>query len=155
MKDKGTAAILAFFLGPFGIHRFYLGQAGLGVVYLLFCWTPVIWIISVIDFLAFLLGSTHSFDLKYNRSMTNHHQPMVQVTQNAYHAPAPHAQAAPTPQSAARREDQLERLEKLHSLKERGILSEDEFMLEKSKILGHQSTTPAKQENEWNDPFLG
>ncbi len=33
MKSKVTAALLAFFLGIFGVHRFYLGQRFLGVLY--------------------------------------------------------------------------------------------------------------------------
>ncbi|RKO71209.1 TM2 domain-containing protein [Sphingobacterium puteale] len=41
MKDKTTAALMAFFLGGFGAHRFYLGQIGLGFLYLLFCWTLI------------------------------------------------------------------------------------------------------------------
>ena len=28
MKDKTTAALLAFFLGGFGVHKFYLGEKG-------------------------------------------------------------------------------------------------------------------------------
>ncbi|MGH9842984.1 MAG: TM2 domain-containing protein [Blastocatellia bacterium] len=34
-KSKGTAALLAFFLGVLGIHRFYLGYNGIGIVQLL------------------------------------------------------------------------------------------------------------------------
>lgn len=34
-KSKGTAALLAFFLGGLGIHRFYLGHAGIGIAQLL------------------------------------------------------------------------------------------------------------------------
>lgn len=30
-KSKGTAALLAFFLGGFGVHNFYLGQKGRGI----------------------------------------------------------------------------------------------------------------------------
>ncbi|TJY66707.1 TM2 domain-containing protein [Sphingobacterium alkalisoli] len=30
MKDKTTAAVLAFFLGGIGVHRFYLGQNDIG-----------------------------------------------------------------------------------------------------------------------------
>ncbi|MGM9508565.1 TM2 domain-containing protein [Larkinella sp. GY13] len=37
MKSKSTAALLAFFLGGLGIHKFYLRQTGWGVAYLLFC----------------------------------------------------------------------------------------------------------------------
>ncbi len=34
MKSRKTAMLLAIFLGYLGIHRFYLGQIGLGVLYL-------------------------------------------------------------------------------------------------------------------------
>ena len=33
MKDKNIAAILAFFFGWMGAHKFYLGQIGSGVVF--------------------------------------------------------------------------------------------------------------------------
>jgi TM2 domain-containing membrane protein YozV len=39
MKSKSTAIIWCFFLGGLGAHKFYLGQAGLGVLYILFFWT--------------------------------------------------------------------------------------------------------------------
>jgi TM2 domain-containing membrane protein YozV len=35
LKSKGTAAVLAFFLGAFGGHNFYLGHTGRGVVQLI------------------------------------------------------------------------------------------------------------------------
>lgn len=34
-KTKGTTALLCFFLGWLGIHRFYVGKTGTGVLYLL------------------------------------------------------------------------------------------------------------------------
>ncbi len=40
-KNPTTAVLLALFLGGLGIHKFYLGQAGWGVAYLLFCWTYI------------------------------------------------------------------------------------------------------------------
>jgi len=66
MKNKNTAAILAFFLGGIGVHRFYLNQTLLGVVYLLLCWTFVPLFIALIDFIVFLSMSQEKFDLKYN-----------------------------------------------------------------------------------------
>src|SRR5665647_305696 len=38
-KSKLAAALFALFLGGFGIHKFYLGCTGMGILYLLFCWT--------------------------------------------------------------------------------------------------------------------
>lgn len=35
MKSKTTAYLLWFFLGGLGIHKFYLGKHGMGIVYLL------------------------------------------------------------------------------------------------------------------------
>ena len=40
-KTKIAAALLAIFLGSFGIHKFYLGQTGKGVLYLIFFWTAI------------------------------------------------------------------------------------------------------------------
>lgn len=48
-KDPTTALLLALLLGYVGGHKFYLGQVGLGVVYLLFCWTFVPGVIAFIE----------------------------------------------------------------------------------------------------------
>lgn len=65
-KDKNTASILAFLLGGFGIHKFYLGQTVLGCIYLLFCWAFIPVFIALIDFFIFIFMSQNKFDLKYN-----------------------------------------------------------------------------------------
>ncbi len=65
-KSKGTAAVLCFLLGAFGGHKFYLGKTGMGFLYLIFCWTWVPCIISVIDFIILLCMSDAEFDQKYN-----------------------------------------------------------------------------------------
>lgn len=48
-KDPTTALLLALFLGGIGGHKFYLGQVGLGVVYLLFSWTFIPGIVAFIE----------------------------------------------------------------------------------------------------------
>ena len=62
-KSKTTAVILALFLGDIGIHKFYLGQAGQGIIYLLLCWTFIPVILSIIDIIHYLLNSLHSNNL--------------------------------------------------------------------------------------------
>lgn len=48
-KDPAVGFLLAFFLGSFGAHRFYLGQNGLAVLYLLFFWTGIPGLISFVE----------------------------------------------------------------------------------------------------------
>ena len=48
-KDEVVGVLLAFFLGTFGAHKFYMGQTGLGLLYLCFFWTGVPTIISLIE----------------------------------------------------------------------------------------------------------
>ncbi len=64
-KSRIVAALLAFFLGSFGVHKFYLGQIGLGVAYLLFCWTFIPSIIAFFEFIFFLIMSDDEFNRKY------------------------------------------------------------------------------------------
>lgn len=64
-KDKTAAAILAFFCGGFGFHRFYLGQWW-GVFYLLFACTGIPSFVAFIEFIVFLCTSRESWDAKHN-----------------------------------------------------------------------------------------
>ena len=53
-KDKTTIFLLTFFLGGLGAHKFYMGNIGLGILYLVFCWTFVPAFIALIEcFLVF------------------------------------------------------------------------------------------------------
>lgn len=48
-KNPSTAVLLALFLGGLGVHKFYMGQTGLGILYLLFCWTYIPAIVGFIE----------------------------------------------------------------------------------------------------------
>ena len=54
-KSTGVALLLALFLGGIGAHNFYLGNTTSGVIFLLFCWTFIPMIISLIQ--CFFMGS--------------------------------------------------------------------------------------------------
>lgn len=47
--NKLVYALLGIFLGSFGIHKFYAGKIGMGVLYLLFCWTFIPGLIGFIE----------------------------------------------------------------------------------------------------------
>lgn len=69
-KDKVTTALLAWFLGIFGAHRFYLGQNGMGIGYLLGTLTVIgaifTGIISFVDAIGILIMPQDTFDRRYN-----------------------------------------------------------------------------------------
>ena len=64
-KSRITAALLAIFVGGFGIHKFYLARPFQGIVYLLLCWTLLPAIIGFIEGIAYLCMSDTGFARKY------------------------------------------------------------------------------------------
>lgn len=64
-KSRPTAAVLAIFLGGLGIHRFYLGDTGLGLIYLLFSWTFIPAIVGLIEGILFLTKTDEDFARQY------------------------------------------------------------------------------------------
>lgn len=65
-KSKGVALLLCFFLGGLGVHQFYLGNTAMGVAYLLFSWTCIPELISIIDFFVLLCMNEAYFHGKYD-----------------------------------------------------------------------------------------
>lgn len=49
------AFLLCFFLGPLGVHRFYVGKIGTGILHLLTLGALGIW--TLIDFIMIVIGS--------------------------------------------------------------------------------------------------
>ncbi len=66
MKDKTLAGLLALILGSLGIHRFYLGQTKLGILYIILLFTGISAILGLIDAVLFLTMNQEDFDDKYN-----------------------------------------------------------------------------------------
>lgn len=64
-KSRLAAALFAFFLGGLGVHKFYLGRIGWGIVYLLFCWTFIPAIVALIEGILLLVMSDDEFNRKY------------------------------------------------------------------------------------------
>lgn len=64
-KEWLVTLLLAFFLGVFGVHRFYTGHIGIGIVQLLTLGGCGIW--AVIDFILILVGSYTDADGKQLR----------------------------------------------------------------------------------------
>jgi len=125
MKSKSTAYILWFFLGIFGAHKFYLNKVGMGVLYL---FTGGIfgigWFIDL-----FTLGSqVDTYNALFYRPFLGNSSVNTNIVVNV---PGNDAKAP----SHATIQSISEQLQTLHDLKEKGILSEEEFTAQKSKIL--------------------
>jgi len=56
-----VAGILGIILGVFGIHKFYLGKIGNGMMYLIFFWTGIPAIIGLIEGIMYLTESDEQF----------------------------------------------------------------------------------------------
>jgi TM2 domain-containing membrane protein YozV len=114
MKNKISAAMLAFFLGAFGFHKFYLGEIFSGIIYLVFSWTFIPGIVAFFEFLGLLLMSDRAFDARYNA---------------AFLAEKERKLFAQSPQ------ENMKALEKLKNLYDKGIITAEEYEEKRRKIL--------------------
>ncbi len=105
MKNKTSAALLAFFLGGLGGHKFYLGQAGQGVLCLILCWTLIPAVCAFVEGIILCTMSDEEFNKNYNNTENN--------------------------QSSFQKTNKFDELKKLGELKSQGILSDEEFETEK------------------------
>lgn len=67
-KNKVVAGVLAILLGGLGIHHFYLGSIGAGVVTLvLSCFMGLGAILALVEGVLLLVMSDDEFDARYNK----------------------------------------------------------------------------------------
>ncbi len=124
-KDKVIAALLSWFLGMFGAHKFYLGQIGAGVGYLIATFTIVgmlfTGIATLIDFISLLVMSKQEFDRKYNPEH--------------YFAEKMGGQQLPMFNQGGDLKDVADEILKLDGLFKSGVITFEEFEKRKAKLL--------------------
>ena len=69
-KSRIAAGVLALLVGGIGVHKFYLGKIGLGIVYILFCWTFVPAIIAFVEGIIYLVQDDKTFSIKQGVTVT-------------------------------------------------------------------------------------
>lgn len=70
-RNKYIAALIAFVIGPLGIHRFYLGRTGSGIAMVVLSCTVIGLLVTVpwafIDMIRYLIMSDRDFAERYAR----------------------------------------------------------------------------------------
>lgn len=130
MKNKTSAILLCLFLGWVGAHKFYLGQTSAGVLYLIFSFTGIPFVISFVELIILIIMSEDEFNGRYNNSTTNTGRQNVVVNIN-------------TDPSVTERKDKIDdvkgditkQIEELDMLRQKGLITNDEFTKKKEKIL--------------------
>ena len=64
IKSKVVAGVLAILLGGIGVHKFYLGKIGMGILYICFCWTGIPAVVGLIEGIIYLCSNDENFQLK-------------------------------------------------------------------------------------------
>src|SRR5690606_22233134 len=64
-RNRIAAGLFGILLGTIGVHKFYLGSVGLGVLYLIFFWTGIPTIVGIIEGIIYLTMTDQEFAAKY------------------------------------------------------------------------------------------
>jgi len=65
-KKKSSALLLCFFLGVFGVHRFYVGKTGTGIL-----WLFTLGLMGIGTLVDFIMIATGSFKDKEKRQLAS------------------------------------------------------------------------------------
>jgi TM2 domain-containing membrane protein YozV len=135
MKNKYVAAALAFFLGSFGVHKFYLRESGAGIFYImLFVMTsryfPVSAFLGMIDGMRYLTMGEQEFNQKYNvrrgSEQMQRRQPKWKKNRDYYDYAPPKTEKSKIPRS--------ERSVRSNPFKKSGIKKYKEYDIEEAII---------------------
>jgi hypothetical protein len=120
MKQRAVAILLCFFLGGFGVHKFYLGKNIQGIIYLIFSWTFIPSIIAFFDFFGLCFMSDRDFNIRFNYA-----------DPNLLHQSASYPVKLPTTST----KDPTATLYELKQLYEDGIITAEEYEVKRRKML--------------------
>lgn len=134
-RSRTTAALLALFGGVFGMHFFYLGRTGLGIMSVIFTFSgglaPVAAIIGFINFLILLGMSDGEFDKRYNREKWREQKRRQMDGENPYQETRQNEDARrrmnPTPRQAPAPPKPATTSPSKEALKESGLKKYREF----------------------------
>jgi len=133
-KSREVATLLAWtgvILPISGLHKFYLGQPGWGILYLLLSWTPIPKIASIIESIWYLSQNQAVFDSNFN--------PANQFNPAGHANPAsldlPIAPRLTPPVDPAQVGAIAAALRHLDQLRQDGLISEYEFEQKRRQLL--------------------
>lgn len=117
-KNQKLATILALagVVAVPGLHKFYLGRPVWGVLYLLFFWTSIPQIASVIEGVWYISQDQDEFDQKFNRNLLSSAPTQPSVDPDRFTAIA-------------------QALRQLEGLRQEGLISEYEFEQKRRQLL--------------------
>lgn len=128
-KNMVVAYLLWFFLGYFGIHRFYLGKVGSGLAQLLLM--IIGWVTSFIFIGFFLIAAWFIWwllDAYFVQQYVTDFNNSIGVKNSTV-----------VVNKSVSSTDDLDKLERLHALKEKGIITEEEFEEKRSEIMSKKA----------------
>jgi len=145
MASKGGAYICwcACFFGFCGIHRFYLGKPFTGILWL--CTFGFFYIGQILDL--FLISSTVE---KQNDAILSKNSKAVIPTNSAQYRP----QITDNYQQSSENISIGSDLEKIISLKEKGILSEEEYSIKKAELLNKNSVKSSEMNPDFFNQYV-
>jgi len=65
-KSRVAAGILGILLGGLGVHKFYMGKIGMGILYLVFCWTFIPGLVGLVEGIIYLCETDEKFASRLN-----------------------------------------------------------------------------------------